>query len=105
MLDRAEYYHQMMECLESLNADLVPEFDFDLYNGKIRAVIIKGKHLIDTEPIRKALLIPNPTVLRIYGLPEVHEEGSALRPVVSFVSVPSYLLAKFLDNWFKASFY
>ena len=24
-----------------------------------------------------------------------------MRQVVSFVSAPSYLLAKFLDNWFK----
>ena len=101
MLDHADYYHQMMECLESLSAEFVPEFDFGDYNGKIRAAINKSKHLLDKEPIRNSLLLPNPSVPRIYGLPKVHKEGSPLRPVVSFVSAPSYLLVKFLDNWFK----
>mgnify|MGYP000934471646 CR=1 FL=1 len=78
-----------------------PDFDFDDYHNEIRAATNSSKHLIDKEPIGKVLLVPNPSVLRIYGLPKVHKEGSPLRPVVSSISAPPYLLAKFLDNWLK----
>ena len=35
VLDRAEYHHRMVECLESLKVDLDSDFNFDEYNGKI----------------------------------------------------------------------
>ena len=78
-----------------------PDFDFDDYHNEIRAATNSSKHLIDKEPIGKVLLVPNPSVLRIYGLPKVHKEGTPLCPVASFVSAPSYLLATYLNGWFK----
>mgnify|MGYP000966245262 CR=1 FL=1 len=39
----------------------------------------------------------------LYGLPKVDKTGIPLRPVVSYVSAPTYLLAKFLDRWFKST--
>ena len=52
--------------------------------------------------MKKALLVPNPTPPLLYGLPKVHKVNTPMRPVVSFISSPTYLLAKFLDRWFKA---
>ena len=34
----------------------------------------------------------------LYGLPKVHKPGVPLRPIVSFVSSPTYHLSKFLAN-------
>ena len=35
---------------------------------------------------------------RLYGLPKVHKPGIPLRPIVSFISSPTYQLSKHLAN-------
>ena len=37
-------------------------------------------------------------VPRLYGLPKVHKQDVPLRPIVSFVSSPTYQLSKFLTS-------
>ena len=38
----------------------------------------------------------------MYGLPKVHKENCPLRPVVSYINTPSYLMAKYFDNILKS---
>ena len=38
----------------------------------------------------------------LYRLPKVHKSGMPVRPIVSYVLAPTYLLAKFLDRWVKS---
>lgn len=45
----------------------------------------------------------NPIPPRLYGLPKVHKEGIPVRPIVSFISSPTYKLAKYLNRWFQWS--
>ena len=101
LMDRTDYNNKMFECLHSIQAKADPLFNFSSYNNDFRTAINGCKHLIDKEPIRKAILVPNPSIPLAYGLPKLHKEGSPLRPVVSYLSSPSYRLAKYLDKWFK----
>ena len=84
-----------------MGATVDPLFKFDEYNDRIRGAINSSKYILVKEPVRKAVLEPNPQVPRLYGLPKVHKIGSPMRPVVSFISAPSYKLAKYLDTWYK----
>jgi hypothetical protein len=43
---------------------------------------------------RLKLLVKAPRCPVLYGLPKVHKDGVPLRPVVSFVDAPTYLVAK-----------
>mgnify|MGYP000921756173 CR=1 FL=1 len=70
------------------------------FNG-IRRAINSSEYILAKEPLRKAVLEFNPQAPCLYGLPKVHKDGTPMRPVVSFVSAPSYKLAKYLDKWFK----
>ena len=36
---------------------------------------------------------------KLYGLPKTHKEGVLIRSVVSFISSPTYKLAKYLNLW------
>ncbi|KAG8235755.1 hypothetical protein J437_LFUL015376 [Ladona fulva] len=44
----------------------------------------------------KGLLPQAPAPPRLYGLPKVHKPGTPLRPIVSAINAPTYLLAKYL---------
>ena len=49
--------------------------------------------------LKRKLSVPNPQVPLIYCLPKIHKTGD--RPIVSSISSPSYLLAKWLVNEIK----
>ena len=57
---------------------------------------IKGSY-IDND-IKKKILMLDPLIPRIYGLPEIHKLGIPLRPIVDTIGSPTYRLAKFFAN-------
>ena len=46
----------------------------------------------------RSLLPQAPVPPRLYGLPKIHKIGVPLRPIVSAINSPTYLLAKFLSK-------
>jgi len=102
LMDGWEYTCKMTTCLGSIGATIDPSFDFGTYNEDVRKEIGKSKYILDKEPLKNAVLVMNPQAPRLYGLPKIHKEGSPMRPVVSFISSPTYKLAKYLDTWFKS---
>ena len=94
LLNRTDYDSKMHDCPNSINAQADPEFNFTAYNTKVRTSINGSQHLLSKEPIKKALLVPNPSPSPAYELPKLHKQGSSLRPVVSYTFSPTYLLAK-----------
>ena len=89
------------DCLISKSAQVDADFNFDKYNDEIRSAINSRKYILVKEPLRKAIPVSNPQAPRLCGFPKIHKDGSPMRPVISFVSAPSYKLAKYLDIWFK----
>lgn len=53
---------------------------------------IFGKRLV------RRLIVSNPSVALLYGLPKIHKEGRRMRPIVSSINTPSYKMAKWLVN-------
>ena len=68
-------------------------FNFYKYNDKIWSVINSSKYILVEELLRKSIFVCNPQAPHLYGLPKIHKDGSPIRHIVSFVSVPSYKLA------------
>lgn len=46
----------------------------------------------------RQLLVSSPTVALLYCLPKIHKEGNKMRPIVSSINTPTYLVAKWLVN-------
>jgi hypothetical protein len=46
------------------------------------------------------LKVSNPILPRIYGLPKIHKEGKKMRPIVSGINAPTYLISKWLIKEF-----
>ena len=67
----------------------------------VRVAINGSKHVYRDVMKTQHALISNPIPSRIYGLVKVHKEAAPIRPVVSFISTPTYQLAKDLDAWIK----
>ena len=51
---------------------------FYLWNKEIWAAIKGSKHLIGKAPLETAVLVPNPSTLRLYGLPKLHKDDNPL---------------------------
>ena len=48
------------------------------------------------EPLYRRLRSSGGHIPLLYGLPKIHKPGISLRPIVSFVSSPMYVLSKHL---------
>ncbi|KAJ8980916.1 hypothetical protein NQ317_011557 [Molorchus minor] len=44
--------------------------------------------------VQNRLHVSNPIVPRLYGLPKIHKPGKSVRPIVSAIGSPTYLLSK-----------
>ena len=65
-------------------------------------MIGRSTHILRILPVGKALLVINPVLPMLRGLPKAYKPGISLQLIVSYVSAPTYLLAKFLHRWFKS---
>ena len=82
---------------------MCPQFDLKVLNKNVREAINGCKLVIlnENDTRRKAILVSSPTLPWLYGLPKLHKQRCPLRSVVSYISYPAYLLAKYSDRWFK----
>jgi len=48
-----------------------------------------------------SLRVMNPRPPSLYGLPKIHKANVPIRPIVSYISSPTYHLCKYLNHWFK----
>ena len=102
IMERSLYHSKIVQIITDMGGVEGGEFSFDSHVAEVRKVIGWCCHILKTLPIRKSLLVSNPAPPMLYGLPKVHKPNMPLRPVVSYVYAPTYLLAKFLDRWFKS---
>ena len=101
ILDRSEYNSKVNDFLTSSNAVVYQDFDFDKFCENVRKTVNKCEYVIREPHTKRSILISNPRIQLLHGLPKVHKPGIPIRPVVSFVHSPTYRLAKFLDTWFR----
>ena len=102
VMERSLYDSKVYEVLQQCGVKENSEFNFSNHVQEVRDAINDSTVIIKSARLKKVLLTPNPTPPLLYGLPKVHKENMPMRPVVSFVSSPTYSLAKYLDRWFKS---
>ena len=98
VMNRSEYDDKMVRMLSDtstyrqLDKDPTSTQEKSM-NSKLFSLrrVDKLSNVLYTRLRSSAGLIP-----RVYGLPKVHKEGVPLRPIVSFVSSPTYQLSKYL---------
>ena len=103
IMDKQTYHTKLLRVIEDMGGKVDDAFNFDTHVGDVRRMIGECGRIIKTLSLKNAFLVMNPSPPMLYGLPKVHKTGMPLRPVVSYVSTPTYLLAKFLDRWFKST--
>ncbi|XP_045482952.1 uncharacterized protein LOC123686796 [Harmonia axyridis] len=47
------------------------------------------------------LILPNPKIPKLYGLPKLHKDNIPIRPIVSYINTPVYKISKFLSDKLK----
>ena len=88
--------NQNSKCtVASVNSD----FNFQTHVQEVRVAVLSSARLI-RNPTR--LLNPDPKPPCLFGLPKLRKHNTPIRFVISFLTVSTYGLAKFLDNCFKS---
>jgi hypothetical protein len=99
IMSRTDYDNKMREFINANGGERV-SFDFVKFNSSVRQCIKMSEFVIDDHQ-KRSLVIMNPVPPRLYGLPKIHKNNAPLRPIVSYISSPTYKLCKFLDKWLK----
>jgi len=99
VMDQFTYDRKIFDFINDNNGSIV-NFNFSRFSYSVRKAIVKSEYVI--EPCEKRFLIStNPIPPRLYGSLKVHKTNIPIRPVVSYVSSPTYGLCKHLNRWFK----
>ena len=99
IMKRNEYDGKVLDFLNT-NGGKQIQFNITKFSKGARKYIDMTNLLLDQRE-KCFLKAMNPVPPRLYGLPKLHKQGVSIRPVVSYISSPTYRLCKFLDNWFK----
>ena len=99
-LDRPVYIGKVMEYLNSVDAEVFDDLNFQQYAETTRKKILTEVTLISSYPTRKSLLMMNPQPPLLYGQIKNHKPNQPIRPVVASYTSPVYRLSKFLASWF-----
>ena len=100
VLSKSDYDSKMMDLLgdektyRKLKKDPTPNQERKM-NAKLLALKKDGSL---PEPVYCRLHSSGGSVPLMYGLPKIHQPGVPLRPIVSFVSSPTYQLSKYLSR-------
>ena len=101
LLQKSAYTAKILEFLHGSGTQIAPLYDFDGYAQSVRTAINASQHILRLESHKKSAIVKNPIPPRLYGLAKIHKDGTPMRSVVSFISAPTYHLAKRVDYWIK----
>ena len=94
ILNKEDYIAKMKSHLDS--SGCYKKLNKNPLNRIIKGVNEAIKKSSLDEEIKKKLIVSDPLVPRIYGLPKIHKPGVPLQPIVDTIGSPTYRLAKFL---------
>lgn len=100
ILDKNEYEDRMKQLIEDgpykkISRNPLPKM------VKISTDMREKVSTVFGNRFKRILLVSNPEVPKLYGLPKIHKPGKKMRPIVSNVNSPCYFLAKWLVKEMK----
>ena len=101
VMDRSDYDDKLLTFIQDNDGKKI-DFDICKLSVDVRRCI-RGSEFIIPPNKKHTLVSMNPLPPRLYGLPKIHKPSCPIRPIVSFISSPTYHLCKHLDQWFKAA--
>ena len=100
VLNKSDYHTKIQDHLEDTNT--YSEKDEDSTPSLRKKINSYLKSLFDKQILSKTqyyhLFANSATIPRFYALVKIHKEGNPIRPIVSFISSPSYNLAQFISK-------
>ena len=96
IFNKEDYFDKMKVHLDS--SGCYKKLNKNPLNRIIKEVTEAIKKSSLDEETKKKLIISDPLVPRIYGLPKIHNPGVPLQPIVDTVGSPTYRLANSLQK-------
>lgn len=100
IMDKGDYFNRVGDMISAgsykeLNKNPLPKMVSDT-----RKTITSCNKVISSE-FKARLIVSNPVLPRMYCLPKIHKPGKSMRPIVSCINAPTYLLSKYLSKEFN----
>lgn len=95
IIDKNEYFERVDNMLKTGPYKVCEKTPLAKYVSNVNTTIKECTTIIDCNT-RKHLHVSNPIIPRLYCLPKIHKPGNSMRPIVSSINNPTYLLSKFL---------
>ena len=94
-MDKQDYDAMMLRMLSDKNTNhLMEKYPTPLLEGKMNALLLELKSSgLLPEGVYAQLRSSAAKVPQLYGLPKVHKQDVPLRPIISFISFPTYITA------------
>ena len=100
LIERSTYIQKIYDFLEISKAVELKEFSINTFNSKIRLAISSSAYVIpSTQKISLYVMCYSTPCL--YGQLKTHKSDMPVRPVVTCYTSPTFLLSRFLVNWFQ----
>jgi hypothetical protein len=97
LLYKQEYHNKITEIIsDTTTFQKLLNDPTDKFNKRTKEAIKKSKTI--DQSVARRLTIMNPKSPQLYGLTKIHKDNNPMRPVVSYVNSPAYLLAKYLNT-------
>lgn len=102
ILTNDEYDERMHQLIRDSDFEQLKKSPLDEINKLVRSELQRLHELgVIDHKTRYKLIVSNPVLPRLYGLPKIHKPGNKMRPIVSNVNAPTYKLAKWLVSEFQ----
>lgn len=99
-LKKDDYIKKTLDFLSAGNYIMIKNDPTNKFLEKLKITVRECDSIFGD--IGKRKIIPtNPQPPRLYSLIKLHKSGNPIRPVVSFISAPSYLVSQYLINIIK----
>lgn len=95
VIDKNDYYKRVQEMLDEGPYQICTKNPLNSYILSVSSTLKQCKNLVNPK-LATNLHVSNPTIPRLYCLPKTHKPGNKMRPIVSSINSPTYLLSKCL---------
>lgn len=100
ILNKNDYYQRVEDMLNNGPYKVCTRNPLNKFISTMKESLNNCKTII-TNDVKKSINVPNPTLPILYCLPKIHKQGNGMRPIVSSINSPTYLLSKWLHTRFQ----